>query len=147
MLGQLNNEDLKDIGVTKLVDRKRLLNAAIGSRLLASERRIFLNDLLDLAQSQEGRAIYDAMTNATRNEGKRTVLADILRALSAKQPIAVVIEDIHWAGSLILAHLARIAATLSDCRGLLVMTSRVEGYPLSQAWLSSTGGCPFMTSS
>ena len=25
------------------------------------------------------------------------------------------------------------------------MTSRVEGYPLSQAWRSSTGGCPFMT--
>ena len=85
------------------------------------------------------------MTNATRNEGKRTVLADILLALSAKQPVAVVIEDIHWADPLILAHLAKIAATFADCRGLLVMTSRVEGYPLSQAWRSSTGGCPFMT--
>jgi class 3 adenylate cyclase/tetratricopeptide (TPR) repeat protein len=125
--------------------RQAAANAAIGGGLLASERRIFLNDLLDLAQSQEERGIYDAMANATRNEGKRAVVADILRSLSAKQPVAVVIEDVHWAGPLILAYLARIAATLADCRGLLVMTSRVEGYPLSPAWRSSTGGCPFMT--
>ena len=81
--------------------RQAAANAAIDSGILASDRRVFLNDLLDLPQSQEGYAIYDAMSNATRNEGKRSVLADILRALTAKQPIAVVIEDIHWAGPLI----------------------------------------------
>jgi class 3 adenylate cyclase/tetratricopeptide (TPR) repeat protein len=125
--------------------RQAAAHAAIGSGLVAPEQRIFLNDLLNLAQSQEEHAIYDAMSNATRNEGKRTVIAEILLTLSAKQPVVVVFEDVHWAGPLILAHLAKIAATLADCRGLLVMTSRVEGYPLSPAWRSSTGGCPFMT--
>ena len=54
------------------------------SGILAPERRIFLNDLLDLAQSQEELAIYDAMTNATRNEGKRTVIADIVAGTQCK---------------------------------------------------------------
>ena len=125
--------------------RQTAADEAINGRTLAQDRSVFLHDLLDLPQSQEGRAVYDAMTNTTRNEGKRAVFADLLRAHSAKQPVAVVIEDIHWAGSLVLAHLATMAATLADCRGLLVMTSRVEGYPLSQAWRSSTEGCPFMT--
>jgi class 3 adenylate cyclase/tetratricopeptide (TPR) repeat protein len=125
--------------------RQASADSTVARGILASERRIFLNDLLDLAQSQEELAMYDAMTNATRNEGKRAVVADLLRTLSVKQPVAVIIEDIHWASPLILAHLAKIAATLVDSRGLLVMTSRVEGYPLSQAWRSSTGGCSFMT--
>ena len=125
--------------------RQAVVDATMDAGILAPERRIFLNDLLDLPQSQEERAVYDAMTNAMRNEGKRTVLAELLRAHAARQPLVIIIEDIHWADPLILAHLARIAATVADCRGLLVMTSRVDGYPLGQAWRSAAGGCPFMT--
>jgi class 3 adenylate cyclase/tetratricopeptide (TPR) repeat protein len=125
--------------------RQVAAESTIENGLLAPEKRIFLNDLLDLPQSAEDHAIYDAMANTIRNEGKRTAVADILRALSAEQPLAVIIEDIHWADPLSLAHFARIAATVADCPGLLVMTSRVEGYPLDQAWRSTTGGCPFMT--
>jgi class 3 adenylate cyclase/tetratricopeptide (TPR) repeat protein len=125
--------------------RQAAADAAIAKGLLAPERRMFLNDLLNLPQTLEDHAIYDAMTNAIRNEGKRTTLAELLRAASAEQPLAVIVEDIHWADPLSLAHLARMAATVADYPGLLVMTSRVEGYPLDQAWRSTTGGCPFMT--
>lgn len=125
--------------------RQAAASAIMNAGLVGPERRIFLNDLLALAQSQDERAVYDAMTNATRNEGKRTVLAELLQALAAKQPLVVIVEDIHWADPLVLAHLAKIAATFADCPGLLAMTSRVDGYPLSQAWRSGTGGCPFMT--
>lgn len=125
--------------------RQAAATATMDGGLVAPERRIFLNDLLALAQSQDERAVYDAMTNATRNEGKRTVLSELLQAIAAKQPLVVIVEDIHWADPLVLAHLARIAATFADCRGLLAMTSRVDGYPISQAWRSGTGGCPFMT--
>ena len=125
--------------------RQAAANLAVNGGLVAAERRIFLNDLLDLAQSSQERSVYDAMTNATRNEGKRTVLAELLRALAAKQALIVIVEDVHWADTLVLAHLARIATTFADCPGLLAMTSRVDGYPLSQAWRSSIGDCPFMT--
>lgn len=125
--------------------RLAVVDANVEDGFVTSERRIFLNDLLDLAQSPEERAVYDAMTNATRNDGKRAVVAELLKALAATQPLVIIVEDIHWADPLILAHLAKIAATLADSRGLLVMTSRVDGYPLDQAWRSGTGGCPVMT--
>jgi class 3 adenylate cyclase/tetratricopeptide (TPR) repeat protein len=125
--------------------RQAAAESIIVKGLLAPEKRVFLNDLLYLPQSVEDHAIYDAMTNTSRNEGKRTTLAELLRTISAQQPLVIIIEDIHWADPLSLAHFARIAATVADCPGLLVMTSRVEGYPLDQAWRSTTGRCPFMT--
>ena len=125
--------------------RQAAVASAVETGVLASERWVFLNDLLDLPQSPQDRAIYDAMTNVTRNDGKRTVICELLRAASAEQPIAVIIEDIHWADPLVLAHLAKLASTVADCPALLTMTSRIERYPLDQGWRSSTGGCPLMT--
>lgn len=125
--------------------RLAVVNAIIAEGNLAPERRVFLNDLLDLPQSPEERSVYDAMTNATRNEGKRAVVALLLQWFAAQQPLVVIIEDIHWADPLILAHLGTMAAAFADCRGVLVTTSRVDGYPLGQAWRSSTGGCPVVT--
>ena len=121
------------------------VEAAISQGLLLPEQRFFLNDMLNFAQSLEDRAIYDAMSNAARNEGKRRLVGDLLHHVSARKPIVVVIEDIHWADPLILAHLSRMAATVAECPALLIMTSRVEGYPLDQAWRNTTGGCPLMT--
>ena len=119
--------------------------AAITRGLLSPEQRVFLNDLLDLPQSLEDRATYDAMDNATRNEGKRTLVADLTRRVSAHEPVMVIVENVHWADPLMLAHLARMAYTVADCPALLVMTSRVESDPLDQAWRSATGNCPLMT--
>ena len=125
--------------------RLDVVKAILTDGSLGPERRVFLNDLLDLPQSPEERSVYDAMTNATRNEGKRAVVAMLLQRCAAQDPMVVIIEDIHWADPLILAHLGAMAAAFADCRGLLVMTSRVDGYPLGAAWRSSTGGCPLVT--
>ena len=119
--------------------------AVTAEELLAPEQRVFLNDLLDLPQSFDERATYDAMDNATRNDGKRKVLADLLHRMSARAPVVVIIEDVHWANPLMLTHLAKMAATVANCPALLVMTSRIEGDPLDQAWRSTTEGCPLMT--
>ncbi len=119
--------------------------AAITCGLLSPEQRVFLNDLLDLPQSLEDHATYDAMDNAARNEGKRALVADLIRRVSAHAPVMVIVEDVHWADPLMLTHLARMASTVADCPTLLVMTSRVEGDPLDQTWRSATGRCPLMT--
>jgi class 3 adenylate cyclase/tetratricopeptide (TPR) repeat protein len=124
--------------------RRERADAMIAQGLLSPEQPVFLNNLLDLPQSLEERATYDAMDNATRNEGKRTVVADLLRRVSAESPVVVVVEDVHWANPLMLTHLARIAATAAECPALLVMTSRIEGDPLDKAWRSTTGRCPLM---
>jgi hypothetical protein len=43
------------------------------------------------------------------------------------------------------SHGNRVAANLADCPALLVMTSRVGGYPLDQSWRIAAGECPLMT--
>jgi tetratricopeptide (TPR) repeat protein len=104
-----------------------------------------LNDLLDLPQAIEERAIYEAMSNPTRNDGKREVVSQLIRASSERGPVLIVIEDAHWADPLLLTHFAKIAATVADCRALLVMTSRIEGDPFDQAWRATIDSCPLMS--
>jgi tetratricopeptide (TPR) repeat protein len=101
--------------------------------------------LLDLPQSVETRSMYDAMDNATRNRGKRAVVAALIKNASTRQPLLLTVEDIHWADPITLEHLAAISTTVSDCPAVLLMTSRIEGDPLDQAWRSSIHGSPLMT--
>ncbi len=125
--------------------RQAVADKVFADSLLKSDQRVFLNDLLDLPQSTAMRSMYDAMDNATRNRGKREVVTGLIKAVSTRQPILAIVEDVHWADSLTLAHLAVITAVVNDCRAVLLMTARIEGDPLDQAWRSSIHGSPLMT--
>jgi class 3 adenylate cyclase/tetratricopeptide (TPR) repeat protein len=125
--------------------RRAAADSAVSDGAIAVEQRVFLNDLLDIAQSMEDRAMYDAMDNALRNDGKRVVLADLMRRQSATSPIVAIIEDVHWADPLMLTHLATMASAAADCSALVVVTTRIEGDPLDEAWRATIGGCPLMT--
>ena len=57
----------------------------------------------------------------------------LVRRASARRPLLLVVEDLHWADADTLAHLAVLAATAPDCPALLVTTSRPQGDPLD-AW-------------
>jgi class 3 adenylate cyclase len=118
---------------------------ALDAGLVPEEDAVFLHDLLDLPQPKELRALYDAMDNAARNRGKRRTVARLVQRASQERPLLLVVEDLHWADEPILAHLARLAATVAECPGLLVMTSRTEGDPLDAAWRARLGGAPLTT--
>jgi class 3 adenylate cyclase/tetratricopeptide (TPR) repeat protein len=113
--------------------------------LVTSDDAVFLNDLLDLPQPAELRALYDAMDNAARNQGKRRTVARLVGRASRVAPRLLVIEDVHWADPLTLAHLAELAGVVTECPALLVMTSRIEGDPLDRAWRSRVAGAPLLT--
>jgi class 3 adenylate cyclase/tetratricopeptide (TPR) repeat protein len=131
-------------GANKAI-RQAAAEAALAGGLLGVNARVFLNDLLDLPQSLEDRSMYDAMDNETRNSGKRNVVTELIRNVSARGPILVVVEDVHWADPLLLTYLAAIAAGVADCAAVLVMTTRIEGDPLDQSWRGTTGDSPLMT--
>jgi class 3 adenylate cyclase/tetratricopeptide (TPR) repeat protein len=118
---------------------------ALADCLFDPAQEVFVNDLMDLAQPAELHALYDAMDNATRNRGKQALVAGLIERLSASRRLLVAVEDIQWADPLTLVHLAQITMTVQDCAAVLVMTSRIEGDPLDQAWRGSTGGSPVMT--
>ena len=125
--------------------RQAVADAAIEEGLLAEDDRVFVNDLLDLPQPVALRGLYDAMDNPTRNRGKRAAVSALVRVSSEKAPRLITVEDIHWADPLTLDHLAALAETVADCRALLVMSTRIEGDPLDQAWRSAIRGSPLAT--
>jgi tetratricopeptide (TPR) repeat protein len=57
----------------------------------------------------------------------------------------LVVEDIHWADPLTLAHLAQLSATVAQCPALLLLSSRIEGDPLDQAWRAAVAGAALTT--
>ncbi|MGH6914721.1 MAG: AAA family ATPase, partial [Geminicoccales bacterium] len=118
---------------------------AVADDLVASERRIYLNDLLDMPQPVELRALYDAMDNSTRNSGKRATVAELVTRASGRLPLLLVIEDLHWADRPTLDHLAGLTEAVAGCPALLVMTSRIEGDPLDDAWRLRVAGSPLLT--
>ena len=121
------------------------LERAVNADPAIGDRRVHLNDLLDLPQPTGLRALYDAMDNAARSRGMRETVAALVRHASKRSPVLLAVEDVHWADQATLEHLASLAGAVADCRAILVMTSRIEGDPLDHRWRTSTGGSPLMT--
>jgi class 3 adenylate cyclase/tetratricopeptide (TPR) repeat protein len=121
------------------------LEHAIAADPALADCRVFLNDLLDLPQPTELRALYDAMDGATRNRGVRETVAALVRQASTRAPLLLAVEDVHWADQAILDHLGSLAAAAAACPAILVVTSRIEGDPLDHAWCAGTGGSPLVT--
>jgi class 3 adenylate cyclase/tetratricopeptide (TPR) repeat protein len=124
---------------------RQALERTIAAEPALAERSVYLHDLLDLPQPSELRALYDAMDNATRSRGMRETVAALVRHASARSPVLLAVEDVHWADQATLDHLAGLADAVADCRAVLIMTSRIDGDPLDHAWRTSTGGSPLMT--
>ncbi len=110
----------------------------LSDELLDPDQLVYLNDLLDLPQPMELRALYDAMDNPARNRGKHKTVAQLLRQLSARRPQMITIEDLHWADAITLAHAAELTMLTALCPLVLVMTSRTEGDQLDPMWRSRT---------
>jgi class 3 adenylate cyclase/tetratricopeptide (TPR) repeat protein len=125
--------------------RQAAADTAFAKDVIGTDLRPFLHDLLDLTQRIDERAMYEALDHDRRNEGKRRAVSELVRAVSARAPVFIVIEDIHWANRLTVPYLATLATVAADCSVLLVMTSRHEGDPLDPAWRAMTDGAPLMT--
>jgi class 3 adenylate cyclase/tetratricopeptide (TPR) repeat protein len=121
-------------------ERKQAADKARIDGRLESADTVFINDLLDLQQPTKLRALYDAMDPATRNTGQQSVVAQLVTSACIRQPCLVIVEDLHWADPITVAHMAALKRIVSELPALLVMTSRVEGDPLGQAWRTSAGG-------
>jgi class 3 adenylate cyclase/tetratricopeptide (TPR) repeat protein len=125
--------------------RQALAERLFAERVVAPDNAAFLHDLLELPQTTQQRALYDAMDVVARERGKRALAAALIAHCSRGQPTLLIVEDLHWADPQILAYLASFATAVSGIPGFLVMTSRVEGDQLDAAWRASCRGTPFAT--
>lgn len=126
-------------------DRERAARNAVQDGCIGEHQTPFLYDLLDVDPPGQWQALYNAMDNARRNEGKRDVVAALVRTVASKNPLLMIIEDAHWADEIVLQHLANLAITVADIPALLVLTSRIEGDKIDANWRTATGATPFMT--
>jgi hypothetical protein len=126
-------------------DRELVLERAEQEGNVKPDNRVFLNDLLDLKQPLELRTLYDAMDPQARKEGKRAALIEMLKSLALLRPVFIVIEDLHWADDITLDYLARLAATVTECKALIVYTTRAEGDPIDSSWRARAEEAPMVT--
>jgi tetratricopeptide (TPR) repeat protein len=125
--------------------RRATAARAVAEGLLDADQGIFLNDLLNLSQPSDLRLLYDAMDNTLRGRGRRELIVELVRRASARQPLMLVVEDLHWADEPTLLHLAELTAAVPECMAVLVMTSRIEGDPIDEAWRGAARGSPLLT--
>jgi class 3 adenylate cyclase len=119
--------------------------AALSSDVVASDDAVFLNDLLHLPQPPELRPIYEAMDTGARSQGRQRVMVRILDRTSRQRPRLLVVEDLHWADQPVLMHLTKLATAVAQYPVVLIITSRIEGDPLDEAWRSEATGTPLTT--
>lgn len=110
-------------------ERQQAAHALIESGKLSVELHPFLNELLDLPQPVEMRALRDAMDQAMRLAGRQRVLAELVAKECARHPVLFVVEDVHWADAQTLAQVHALSDVVRSTRAVLLLTSRPENTP------------------
>ncbi len=108
-------------------DRRAALERAVAVGDVAADDEPFASEILGIAQRDA--AMYEAMGNATRGEGRvRTVARAVMRA-AQRQPTLIIGEDLHWATPVVLAGVRAVIDAAQRVPLLVVGTSRREGNP------------------
>jgi DNA-binding SARP family transcriptional activator len=113
--------------------------------VIEKAQEAFLDDLLGLSPPADRRAEYDAIRHEIRQQGKQTVMGQLIAAAAAHHALLLTVEDLHWADAATLEGLAGIAAFTREHPVLLVMTSRLEGEPLDPIWRGAMQGASLLT--
>jgi class 3 adenylate cyclase/tetratricopeptide (TPR) repeat protein len=105
----------------------------------------FLRDIAGIPQAEGGNALYEAMDNAARQQGRAAAVVRLLAIGCTRSPILLVIEDVHWADKVTLDAIAALTRAVGGLPAILALTSRVAGDPLTAAWRASVQGSPLLT--
>ena len=121
---------LLDVGASAPASACReALERAIAARGLAVGHEPFLADLLGIPQRPGGR--YDAMDHAARARGRVDALVALAVAAARERPIALAVEDVHWAPPALVDALRGLREGVRDAPILLLLTTRRDGDPLA----------------
>ena len=112
---------------------------AVDRGLIREDHLVFAHDVLAIPLPPPLAAVYDAMDNSTRARGRLNFVIALAQRCSARVPLLLVVEDIHWADSAMLDIIAGLAALTATHRAVLLLTSRFEGDPLDRGWRARAG--------
>jgi len=123
-------------------ERRAAASRACVEGMTAAENEMFVCVLLDIEPPPAQRAIYAALSREARARGVRDTMCDLLRQASARGPLLLVVEDVHWADESTLERLAAVAALTRTQPLLLVASTRFENDPTAGLWRSALHSVP-----
>ena len=85
----------------------------------------FLRDIVGVPQAEGRMALYEAMDNAARQQGRAAAVVRLLEIACAASPILLVVEDVHWADKVTLDAIAALTRAVGALPVVLALTSRV----------------------
>jgi class 3 adenylate cyclase/tetratricopeptide (TPR) repeat protein len=121
-----------------LPEREARVRRALSEGDVTEETLAAAHDLLDLPQPPALRGPYEALSEAMRARVRNQCVVGLLARGSERSPLLIGIEDVHWADDATLGTLAALAALTGHARILLLVTSRLDGDPLSETFWSKT---------
>jgi class 3 adenylate cyclase len=119
---------------------EQALAAASDREATTADDALYLRDLIEAPQPDEARRLYEAMDAAARARGKELALARLVEEASRRQPLLMIVEDVHWADAETIAQLAVLARAAGHCRAALALTTRIAGDPLDAGWRAAAAG-------
>jgi class 3 adenylate cyclase len=125
--------------------RRQALTELLARHPELAKEEPFLRDIVGVRQSEGLGALYEAMDNVARQQGRAAAVVRLLEIACAASPVLVVVEDVHWADKVTLDALAALTRAVGMLPAILALTSRVAGDPLTAAWRASVQGSPLLT--
>jgi len=125
--------------------RRAALEDAVASGALAGSDAPLAQDLINVEPEPGGTSPLQSIDNATRERGRTRVLHRLLESAASRAPRLVIVEDVHWADAVEVAHLADLAAATVNLPVLFALTTRADGDPINAAWRARARGCPVTT--
>ena len=125
--------------------RQDVLRALLARHPDLAKDEPFLRDIVGIGQAEGRNALYEAMDNAARQQGRAAAVVQLLEIACAESPILLVVEDLHWADKVTLDAVAALTRAVGALPAILALTSRVAGDPLTAAWRASVQGSPLLT--
>lgn len=120
--------------------RQATAEDAVRKGWINPENRAHLNALLEVEQDSGISEVYAVMDNETRLRGRKVVIDELIAARCHQSPLLIQIEDVHWAPPDVLTACANVAAATKNLPCVLMMTSRVDGDPITMDWQARSDG-------
>jgi DNA-binding SARP family transcriptional activator len=112
------------------------LSQALEDAPVTAELRRFIADMS--GAQMPARSRDEDADGSRRQAGRQSALKELVRSLAARQPLLIVVEDIHAATPLTMESLAWIASATRNSATLLAMTTRTQGDPITPAWRNAS---------
>ncbi|HSB22540.1 MAG TPA: adenylate/guanylate cyclase domain-containing protein [Burkholderiaceae bacterium] len=136
---------LGGVGLVAADERAALVAAALAAGRVDAEHEPFLCALLDIVPPQAARASLASMDAVARERGELAALGELVRGLCAGQPLALALEDTHWAEPAALSLWCQLVARCAALPVLFVATTRPEAELIDAGRRAQLGGVSAVT--